>query len=93
MAHPRAKIRLDTNKEVIRFVQEINSDGSIIHYVIENEDASYRVSARSLLGVLYASAEFGNNLYLVNETNDNDFPAFVDKYRPLSENDGNYLHN
>ena len=93
MAFSRAKIRLDTSKEVINFVSEINSDGSTIKYVVENEDRSYRVSARSLLGVLYASAEFGDGIYLVNESNDNPFPAFIDKYRPLSENDGDYLHN
>ena len=93
MAHPRAKIRLDTSKEVMNFVREINSDGTVIRYTIENQDGSYRVSARSLLGVLYASAEFGGYLYLVNESTEDDFPAFVDKYRPLSENDGDYLHN
>ena len=30
----RAKIRLDTNKSVMAFVQAINSDGSIDKYVI-----------------------------------------------------------
>ena len=89
----RAKIRLDTSKEALSFVKDVNSDGTAIKYIIEDKEGNYRVSARSLLGVLYASAEFGGELYLVNETNDNPFPSFVDKYRPLDENDGNYLHN
>lgn len=91
--HPRAKIRLDTSAAVMNFVREINSDGSLIKYTIENEEGTYRVSARSLLGVLYASAEFNKGLYLVNESTDDPFPAFIDKYRPLSEDDGAYLHN
>lgn len=89
----RARIRLETSATVNDFVRELNSDGTINKYTIENEDGSYRVNARSYLGVLYASAEFKGVLYLVNETNDDPFPAFIDKYRPLSDNDGDYIHN
>jgi len=93
MAHPVAKIRLETSKDVANFVSTINSDGTIIRYTITNEDNSYRVNARSYLGVLYASAEFGGILYLVNETNEEEFPVWVDKFRPLSEsNGGDYIH-
>lgn len=89
----RARIRLDTNKDVTAFVSAMNSDGSLIRYSIENEDGSCRVNARSYLGVLYASAEFGEVMYLVNDTNNNPLPAWIDKYRPLSDNDGDYIHN
>lgn len=89
----RARIRLETSKEVAQFVQEMNSDGSLVHYSIEDGHGKYRVNARSFLGVMYASTEFGGVLYLVNETNDNPFPSFVDKYRPLDDNDGDYIHN
>ena len=40
------------------------------------------VNARSFLGVLYMSAEYNDNLFLVNDTEDGKFPFFVDKYRP-----------
>lgn len=89
----RAKIRLDTSAAVASFVREINSDGSLIKYSIENADGSYRINARSYLGVLYASAEFHGELYLINESGSDELPSFIDKYRPLSDNDGNFIHN
>lgn len=80
----RAQIRLDTNREVTEFVQLMNSDGSIDKYIIVDFDGTHRVSARSYLGVIYASAEFGNEMYLVNLTEDGKFPHFIDKFRPLN---------
>lgn len=88
----RAKIRLNTNKEVMNFVQEMNSDGTINKYIVEDFEGVHRVGARSFLGMMYASSEFNDNMYLVNETMDGYFPSFVDKYRHPGE-DGNYTHN
>jgi hypothetical protein len=87
----RAKIRLDTMTEVADFVRQLNSDGSINKYTIENEAGNHRVNARSYLGVIYASAEFGDGMYLVNETEDGVFPAFINAYRNTG-NDGNFIH-
>ena len=81
MAHTRAQLSLSHSKEVNNFVKDINSDGSTNKYMIENFDGSERVSARSLLGVMYASAEFGDELFLINETKDGYFPYSIDKYR------------
>lgn len=80
--YTKAKIRLDTAHEVTKFVQALNSLGSIDKFTLENIDGSRRVDARSFLGALYASAEFGDNLYLINETNDGRFPFCVDEFRP-----------
>lgn len=88
----KARIRLDTIKEVTSFVKEMNSDGSITKYVVEDKDGIHRINARSYLGMVYASAEFGDYMYLVNETEDGVFPAFVDKYRHPGE-DGEFIHN
>ena len=77
----RARIRLDTTKEVTAFVQQMNSDGSVMKYVVEDFDGTHRVSARSYLGMIYASAEFGDHIYLVNDTDDGYFPHFVDDFR------------
>ena len=41
----------------------------------------YRANARSLLGVMYAMTDFNDEMYLVNETEDGEFPFAVDKYR------------
>ena len=89
----RTKIRLETNKEVTSFVSQINGDGSIDKYIVENESGTHRVSARSFLGMIYASAEFADNMYLVNETEDGKFPTFIYQFQPLSNNDGNYIHS
>ena len=89
----RTKIRLETNKDVTSFVTLLNSDGSIDKYIVEDVEGRHRVNARSYLGMLYASAEFAGNMYLVNETEDGKFPTFIYDFMPLSDNDGNYIHN
>lgn len=89
----RTKIRLETNSAVTNFVRMLNSDGSIDKYIIEDEEGTHRVNARSYLGVVYASAEFADNMYLVNETEDGKFPTFLYQFMPLSESDGNYIHS
>lgn len=83
MAHARAQISLETSKDVSQFVQEINSDGSSIKWMLENFDGTYQVNARSLLGVMYASVEWNGEIYLYDASNDQDydFPSFIDKYR------------
>lgn len=82
MEHVRAMIRLETNREVMDFVQTVNRDGTIDKYFLENFDGSLRVDARSYLGVLYASAEFGaDGLYLVNGTTGAQIPCAFDKFR------------
>ena len=88
----RARIRLDTMNEVANFVRQLNTDGSINKYVVEDLEGKHRVNARSYLGMIYASAEFGEHMYFVNETEDGVFPAFINSYRHPGD-DGNYIHN
>lgn len=82
MAHVRAKIRLETTLDVANFISRINSDGTIDKYILEDFDGVRRVDARSYLGVMYASAEFGGETYLVNMTEDGKFPSGIDLFRP-----------
>lgn len=77
----RAKIVLDTTKSVLDFVQNMTSTNLEDRLTLENFDGSHRVSAKSFLGVMYASTEWGNDIYLINETNDGVFPNFVNDYR------------
>lgn len=75
----RAQIRLDTQKKILEFTsQMLNVVG---HYTVENYNGSLRVDALSLLGLMYASGDFGDEMYLVNETDNGYFPNFVDNYR------------
>lgn len=50
-------------------------------FLIVDFNGRQRADAKSLLGVMYAVAEFNDQLYLVNETNDGSFPSFIDEYR------------
>ena len=79
--YTRTQILLDTNSKVIEFVKNINSDGTTNKYILEDFSAENRVSARSYLGALYASAEFGDHIFLVNMTEDGVFPNFVREFQ------------
>ena len=81
MPHVRAYIFINTTEEASRFVSELNSDGSVNSYFIENFNGTSRVNARSLLGVIYAMTEHQDNMFLVNETEDGIFPSCINKYR------------
>ena len=77
----RAHIRLNTPQEASEFVQLLNSDGTVTKYTITDDTGKYRVSARSLIGVIYAMTDFNDEMYLVNETEDGVFSHVIDKYR------------
>lgn len=79
--HSRAHIRLDRTSDITAFVSLLNSDGSIDKYMLENFDGSHSVSARSFLGAMYMSAEFNDEIYLVNLTEDGRFPFGINQYR------------
>ncbi len=81
MSHIRAHIRLNTMAEANEFVKSINSDGTVNKYTIEDFDNRHRVDARSVIGVVYAMTDFNDEMYLVNETEDGEFPSFIDAYR------------
>lgn len=77
--HIRAHIRLMTNEDIAKFMAAIsNLDDT---YSIEDVDGIQRANAKSTLGVMYATCDFGNQLYLVNETNDGHFPSVFDSFR------------
>ena len=81
MPHIRAHIRLNTMEEVRNFVQLINSDGSVNKFMIEDFDGKQRVSARSVMGVLYAMTDFNDNMFFVNDSTEGELPSFIDEYR------------
>ena len=84
MSHIRAEIILDKTTDVAEFVRLVNKEAD--HFIIENEDCSLSVDAKSYLGVFYASADFKSPLYLVNKDHDGQFPMFVDNYRCMNNN-------
>lgn len=81
MGYVRAHIRLNSAAEATELITALNSDGTTTRYTIESFDRTQRVNARSLLGVIYALADFNDEMYFVNETNPAMIPSCVDKYR------------
>lgn len=73
----RAKIQLPTQGDIIKFISALDDDDT---YSLIDSSQRHCVSARSLMGVIYASAEF-DELYLVNETHDGMFPSGIDYFR------------
>lgn len=79
--HTRAHIRLNSQNEVISFIQELSKCED--EYSIENKQGAHRVNAKSVIGVMYTMMDFPDDMYLVNDTTDGFIPAFVDAYRVL----------
>lgn len=81
----RAHIRIPTTEDCRNFVNNINECVNLRgeKIVLQDGGMESQVDARSLLGVIYATCEFGDSLYMVNLTNDGHFPSFVDEYRVL----------
>lgn len=79
--HIRAKIRLNTMKEIETFIDQLNRIGGTDKLMVEDFDGKQRVSARSVVGMLYAMTDFNDDMYFVNDTNDGVFPIFIDAYR------------
>lgn len=75
----RAQIRLDTQQKILDFTNYLNNE--VGRYSVEDVSGERRVDARSLLGLIYASGDFGDEMYLVNETDNGYFPNFVNNYR------------
>ena len=81
MPHTRAHIRLNTMDEIKTFIDQLNRIGGIDKFMVEDFDSKQRVSARSVVGMLYAMTDFNDDMYFVNDTNDGVFPIFIDAYR------------
>lgn len=79
--HTRAHIRLNSQSEVITFIQELSKYED--EFSIENTQGTHRVNAKSVIGVMYTMMDFPDDMYLVNDTNDGFIPACVDPYRVL----------
>ena len=77
--YSRAHIRLDTQKKVLEFMSIMTKQTDT--FMLEDLDGKERANASSMLGVLYASGDYGDEMYLVNETNDGFFPNELETFR------------
>ena len=76
--HSRARIRLSTDGDIINFIKAAQLEAD--EFVVEDFSGVKRVSARSMLGMMYAVAEF-DKLHLVNISEDGSIPARFDEFR------------
>ena len=77
--YTRAHIRLDTQKKVLEFMSIMTKQTDT--FMLEDLNGKERANASSMLGVLYASGDYGDEMYLVNETNDGFFPNELETFR------------
>lgn len=79
--HPyiRCKILLESKEQINQFILAL-CDGTNSWYAVENKEGDRVVNARSMLGMMYATAEF-DETYLVNETNNGHFSSKIDAFR------------
>ena len=80
--HIRAHIRLNSQAEVMLFVQGLSKFNDA--FTIENHNGMHRVNAKSVIGVMYTMFDFPEEMYLVNDTRDGFIPSFVDEYRVIA---------
>lgn len=68
-SYRRTHIRLLTMSDVNEFIKILNLSND--SFRLETADCEHKVDAKSLLGVMYMSAEHGEDIYLVNTSNKN----------------------
>lgn len=79
--YSRAQILLTGESSVIEFVTLLNQSMPTDKFVLEDESGLLRVNPRSVMGILYALADFKDKMYLVNLTNNGVYPVGFDKFR------------
>lgn len=77
--YSRARVCVIGQKQMLEFMQLFYDFGDV--YRVEDKTGTQRANVKSILGLMYAMMEFGEEMYLVNLTNDGHFPTKIDKYR------------
>lgn len=75
----RARINFNTERDIVNFITLINQQPDI--YCLEDFRGEHAVNPASMLGLLYARADFSNGMYLINLTNNGIFPSEINDYR------------
>ena len=77
--YTRMQIQLDTQQKILSFISIISQQNDT--FIIEDGNSEARANASSMLGVLYASGDYGDQMYLVNKTNNGYFPNELEQFR------------
>lgn len=79
MPNIRARINFETESDIVKFITIINESKDI--YRLEDFRGEHAINPASMLGLLYAKADFSNGMYLINLSNDGEFPNEIDNFR------------
>ena len=79
MPDTRMHIALETERDLIDFIALIA--GSNDKYHLEDFRGEHAVNPASMLGMLYARADFSSGMYLINLSNDGHFPIEFERFR------------
>lgn len=75
----RLRIRILSQNDVVSLVNSLNTWTD--KFILESEDGTYRVNAKSVLGVLYFVSEHPMDTYLVNMTSGGYYPNGAMRFR------------
>lgn len=81
MPHSRAHIRLNNQTEAMNLVQLLSEHKD--EFSIEDFSGSHRVNAKSIIGVMYASMDFNDEMFLVNDSS-GEIPNSIDAFRVVA---------
>lgn len=81
MAHTRAHIRLNNQVDAIGLVQALCNHSD--EFSIENFSGDRRINAKSINGVMYATLDFNDEMFLVNDAG-GAIPSSIDIYRVIA---------
>lgn len=79
MPHIRAHIRQNSQSEAVELMTKLSELDDA--FSLENFDGNQKANAKSLLGVIYAMSDYNDEMFLVNDTHDGQFPFGIDQYR------------
>lgn len=75
----RLRIRILSQNDVVTLVNSLNT--WVDKFILESEDGTYRVNAKSVLGVLYFVSEHPMDTYLVNMTSGGYYPDGAKRFQ------------
>lgn len=81
------KILLTGQKDCIEFCEKASTLTEDIKLISEKKN--YCVNAKSIMGCMLASAEWGDDIYVVS---DGDYYTAFEKWIDETADDGNYIH-
>ncbi len=75
----RLRLRILSQDDAVKLVNSLNTWTD--KFVLESIDGTYRVNAKSILGVLYFATERPSDIYIINLTSAGYYPEGVMNFR------------